>query len=194
MLHKKDTKQKFIFGTECTFKIIEYIFNEPHRAFHLRELARLINFSTTAIAQSIEELNKYKIIKVIETNISKNIQADIESQAYKDYKLMFNIYRLMRYDIIKYLSVEFHNPECISVFGSFAKGEDTEQSDIDILIITPHTKPTHEQEFREFVKIIEKLCYRKTNFHILSSLDKSSNEFKNAAANGIVLHGYLKVM
>jgi hypothetical protein len=42
--------------------------------------------------------------------------------------------------------------------------------------------------------VYEKYFNRKINIHNLPSLEKSEKVFKNAVANGIVLHGYLKVI
>ena len=44
------------------------------------------------------------------------------------------------------------------------------------------------------IKTFEKELKRKINIHILPSLHQSYKEFKNTAANGIVLHGYLKII
>jgi predicted nucleotidyltransferase len=106
---------------------------------------------------------------------------------------LFKIYNLRIYislcNFVKY----FKNPECINLFGSFARGEDIEGSDIDILIISTNQKPDNK-EFNNFISIIEKEFNREINIHLLKSLNESKESFKNAAANGIVLHGYLKVV
>ena len=69
------------------------------------------------------------------------------------------------------------------MFGSFAKGEDIEESDLDILILT-----SRKADISNFLQACEKEFNRKINLHILPSLEKSSYTFKNAVANGIVLH------
>ncbi len=84
----------------------------------------------------------------------------------------------------------FHNPQAIVFFGSFARGEDIEKSDIDILIITPNKHLLNKEEIISY----EKEFNRTINIHILPTLEKSERAFKNAVANGIVLHGYLKVV
>ena len=98
----------------------------------------------------------------------------------------------MRYNFIGRLVDLFHTPECISIFGSFARGEDVEESDIDILIISSYNKK--DKELNNFIKLIENDFSRKINLHIIPSLDKADNSFKNAVANGIILYGYLKVI
>lgn len=186
MLQKKD-RGKILFFKESIFRVAELIFNYPNKTFHIRELTRETKFSTTAVTKAIQELENYKIITIEKTLLTTNIKADLESEAYRFYKLVFNLYRLERYNIIDNLN-EMYRPESITLFGSFARGEDIENSDIDILIIT-QKKPesinleTWEKEFN-----------RKINLHFLESIQKSTKEFKNTIANGIVLRGYLRIL
>ena len=180
--------KSILFFTKSGFRAAELVFTYPNKVFHVREFARESRLSTTAVTAAINELKKYGIIRIEETEVTRNFKADLDSQAYTDYKLIFNLYRLRRYGLIDDLITHFNNPEVIVVFGSFAKGEDTEESDIDILIIAKNKGididlSAYEKDFK-----------RKINLNILSSIDKSSSEFKNAIANGIVLYGYLRIM
>ena len=154
-------------------------------------LEKETGFSTTAVIDAIEELKKYNIITIEETPLTTNIKANLDSEAYRFYKLVFNLYRLKRYLFVDKLVEIFNNPEAIVLFGSFAKGEDIEESDIDILVISSQK---NNENLEDFANLFEKELNRKINIHILPSLAKSSNEFKNAVANGIVLHGYLKII
>ncbi|MBI2654463.1 nucleotidyltransferase domain-containing protein [Candidatus Woesearchaeota archaeon] len=190
MSQKKD-KSSVIFFTKSAFHIAERIFNYPNKTFHIRMIEKETGFSTTAVIDSVNKLKEFGIVKIEETPLTTNIKANLESEAYRFYKLVFNLYRLKRYRFVDNLIDIFNNPEAIVLFGSFAKGEDIEMSDIDILIIS-HNKPNEYLE--ETLNVIQKELNRKVNTHILPSLDKSSNEFKNAVANGVVLHGYIKVV
>ncbi|MFH0875886.1 MAG: nucleotidyltransferase domain-containing protein [archaeon] len=184
-------KDKILFFRESTFKVAELIFNFPNKTFHVRLLEKETGFSTTAVNSSVEELADYSIVKIEETPITKNIKADLESDAYRFYKQIFNLYRLRRYQIINNLVKAYNNPKAIVLFGSFAKGEDIEESDVDLLIIT-NNKP--EEFLNKSIIRIEKILNRKISIHAFPNLDNSSAEFKNAVTNGIVLHGYLKVI
>ena len=172
------------------FEITELIFNYPNKTFHIRQIAKETHLSTTPVIRIINELSKFNIITLEKTDITTNIKANMDSNNYYFSKRIFNLYRLERYAIIDTIKANL-NPETIVLFGSFAKGEDIEESDIDILVIT---NAKESKDLNDFLKNTEEVLNRKINLHILSSLEKSSNEFKNAAANGIVLHGYLKVL
>jgi len=187
MLQKKD----IIFFRESTFKLVKLIFDSPNKSFHIRELAKKTGLSTTAITgrHFLKDLERYGLIKVEKTDLATNIRANLESDAYSFYKKIFNLYFLERYGLIWTLK-EVYKPEAIILFGSFAKGEDTENSDIDILIVTQRKAAG----IGDFIKQFEKEVNRKVNLHFLESVSSSTAEFKNALANGIVLHGYLKII
>ena len=189
MLQKKD-KHKILFFRESSFKVAELIFNYPNKTFHIRKLAKETKQSTTAVVSAIRDLSNFKIVRLDKTDLTTNVRANLDSEAYRFYKKIFNLYRLERYLIVETL-IETFQAETIVLFGSFAKGEDIEKSDIDILIITNNKE---KDNISNFLGICEKELNRKINLHILPTLDKSSEEFKNAVANGIVLHGYLKVV
>jgi len=188
MLQKKD-KRKMMFFRHSTFKIAKLIFNYPNKTFHIREFSRKTGLSTTAVTSSLEELKKILIIE--KTDITTNIRADLESESYRTYKRIFNLYCLERYLITDRIR-DAYQTETIVLFGSFAKGEDIEESDIDLLIITHNKEPL--KDIRNFLSICEKKMNRNINLHILPSIEKSPQDFKNALANGIVLQGYLKII
>tara|TARA_Y100000034_G_scaffold101786_1_gene126296 strand:- start:510 stop:1079 length:570 start_codon:yes stop_codon:yes gene_type:complete len=189
MSQKKDRK-KILFFREPVFKVAELIFNEPNKEFHLRGISSLAGISTTAAASTIDELKEYKIICVEKTAITSKIKADQESESYRFYKKIFNIYRLERYNIINTIK-DAYRAKTIILFGSFARGEDIERSDIDILILTNNKE---KPDIKRFLSICEKKLNRNINLTVLKSLEKSASEFKNNIANGIILHGYLKVI
>ena len=187
MSHKKD-KGRILFFRESVFKVAEVIFNRPNTTFHIRGLAKETGLSTTAVIQAVEELSGFLIVE--KTTITTDVKADVESEAFLFYKKVFNLYRLERYTIIQTLK-DAYRAKTIVLFGSFAKGEDVEDSDVDILILTSHKDATG---ISNYIAKCEKQLNRRINLHVLSSLENSSSEFKNAIANGIVLHGYVKVV
>jgi len=183
MLQKKDGCG-LPFFKESSFKVAKLIFDNPNTTFHLRKIAKTAGLSTTAALSALKEMHKSNMIQINKTSLTMNVQANTDSETYASYKRIFNLYRIEHSDLIPALK-EAYKPETIVLFGSFAKGEDAEESDIDILLITQ--RKTTNMTLERF----EKELQRSINLHILSSLNTS--EFKNATANGIVLHGYLKV-
>lgn len=189
MIQKKDDGT-ILFFRRSVFEVARLIFNSPTATFHIRQLATLTGVSTTAVSSAIEELRKFSIVTVESTDITTNVKANLTSDAYTFYKRVFNLYRLERYPLIGHL-VDTYRPRALVLFGSFAKGEDTEQSDVDVLVLTDEKERTLPENIRN---LLEKELKRTINLHVMRSLQGTSPEFKNSVANGIVLHGYLKIV
>jgi len=172
---------------KTVFAVLKELFATPHGEFHLRGLAKATGLSTTAISRAIAQLEQEAIITVTKTNITTRIRVDLESAAYTRLKKLFNLSSFLPY-IDHFLTV--FQPEALILFGSYAKGEDIEGSDIDLCILSLRKEP---EDFRLALEKIEKELNRTFSLHILNGLDKAEPAFRNAIANGIVLHGYVKV-
>src|SRR3989338_2415849 len=107
MSQKKD-KDKVIFFRESIFKVAKLIFDFPNKVFHIRMLEKDTGFSTTAVIDSVNKLKEFGIIQVAETPLTANIKANLESEAYRFYKLIFNIYRLKRHGFVNNLVDSFN--------------------------------------------------------------------------------------
>lgn len=173
-----------------TFKVAKLILQKPHTVFHVRKLAKGAGISTTAVLQAVKELQNAGIVMVERTELTTNIKANLGHETYLSYKRIFNLYLLEQCKVVSLIYNALHS-KAIVLFGSYARGEDEEESDIDLLAIS-HAK-TDEQLEDELLHCEEALG-RKISLHILPSLEKSSKEFKNSIANGIVLFGYVKVV
>lgn len=187
MSQKKDN---ILFFSESGFKVAKIIFTNPSEAFHLRKLCRMANLSTTAVTRAVGFLRQVKIITTTKTELTTNIKAALDSDAYRFYKQVFNLYRLQGCCLMDTLKASFQ-PEAIVLFGSYAKGEDVEESDIDLLIITSHKSQDFSQnDFAAY----EKELHRHIHLQVLPTLKNTDSSFKNAIANGIVLYGRVKVV
>jgi predicted nucleotidyltransferase len=77
-----------------------------------------------------------------------------------------------------------HWTSTILLFGSYAKGEDTESSDIDLFLIG-REKQLNLKKFEEELGMTFEL-------HIRTSFEKIPAALKNNLINGIVIQGFLK--
>ena len=114
------------------------------------------------------------------------IKANRENKSFLQLKRIYNIYHLYTRGFVEYLINQYGKPECIILFGSYAKGEDVESSDIDIAIITTRNEKNLALEK------YEKQTARKIKIKELIKA-KIEKEFWNTLANGIILYGYLEV-
>ena len=172
-------------------KVLDIFFDNPTKEFHLRELSRLLKFSMPTIVASTDILSREKLIIKTKGKVITKVQADRENMNFIRFKRLHNLENIYKSGVIDSISSLYNNPKNIILFGSYRKGDDDENSDIDIAIeIIGNEEPKiHE------LGVISKFAYRKdvlVNLHIFSRNKIDINLFSNIA-NGIVLEGFLEV-
>ena len=100
------------------------------------------------------------------------------------YKKISIIYDLESSGLVDELWEEL-SPEAIILYGSYARGESIENSDVDIFIIGKEKKVSLEK--------FEKRLNKKVHLMFESDIKNISKELKNNLVNGIILRGYLRI-
>ncbi|MBU1129544.1 MAG: nucleotidyltransferase domain-containing protein [Nanoarchaeota archaeon] len=171
-------------GKNNTQKIMEFFLKFPERKFHLRELERLTKLSLPTIKDITQKLEKELLLKSKKEKVVKNFYATRNSK-FIQFKRVYNIYSIFSSGLLDYLKDIYEEPEAIVLFGSYSKGEDISQSDIDIVIISNSSKDLDLSKF-------EKKLSRKIKIYEIK-IKKIEKDFLNTLVNGIVLHGYLTI-
>src|SRR3989344_7855420 len=115
--------------------IFEYFIKEPEKEFHVRKIAKLVKKSPTTVSKYLKELEKKRML-ISEKKFNHLLfKANIEGREFKQAKLNHNVNLINDSGLIDYLVEEFNHPEAIVLFGSFAKAENINRSDIDLVII-----------------------------------------------------------
>lgn len=167
---------------KCSYtKILEVFFKEPLTIHFIREIGKKIKLAPTSVKKNIEELLKENLIIKQKSKPFAGYIANRESELFLHYKKTYNFYSL--YDLKNKLIQELY-PQAIVVFGSYCLGEDIEESDIDIVIVSKITKDIDLQKF-------EKILERKINIITVKNLDKLDENIKKKVYNGFVIHGNL---
>ena len=171
--------------------IIEHFIKEPNKEFHVRELARIAKKSPTTISKRLNSLEKEKLL------ISKKklnhllFIANTENAKFKEFKIFYNIRKLRESGLIEYLNASFNYPSAILLFGSFRKGEDIPNSDIDLMIITPIKKEIDCSKFERFLgRKIQLFLKSKEDIERMKNKNK---ELLNNIINGIVVEGFWEI-
>lgn len=171
--------------------ILRAFFEEPNREFHIRELARILKINHMTAKKYLQQLEKEGFLLETDSKYVKNYRANIDNEKFREYKRFFNIQNLINSEFINLLDREFTYPTIV-VFGSFEKGEDSVNSDIDIFILSETKKELNLEQF-------EKKLKRKMQLHVFSkneyeNLKKTNPHLVNNIANGRVLRGHFYVL
>lgn len=166
--------------------IKEYFFINPNSKLRVREIERTLKLSLPSVIRYCKELEKENILSIFKTGNVVFYTADRSSEKFTLEKKLFNIKQIYESTIIDYIRKELSNPSII-LFGSFAKGEDTQESDIDIYLETPSNKKINLERF-------EKTFKRKIQIFQHKNLKGIQNpHLSNNIINGIILNGFIEV-
>jgi len=167
-------------------KIGEYFFTNPTVKLRVRQIERELKSPLPSVIRYCKELEKERLLKIESLANIKVYSADRTSKIFLLEKRLFNIRTLCNSGAIDFLREEYSNP-VIVLFGSFSKGEDVENSDIDLYIETPK-----RQEFN--LKKIEKKLNRKIQVFNYKNIREVSNpHLANNILNGIPLNNFIEV-
>ena len=167
-----------------TYKTLQEFFDFPRKSFQLRELSRNINLAQVSVMNHVNKLVKEGLIVREEKGIYPSYRANRENEEFKLLKKQNIILRLHKIGFIKHVDEKI-KPNCIVLFGSAARGEDTENSDLDMFI----QAAVVDLKLGEY----EELLKRKINILFEHNLKDISRELLNNIINGEILYGYLKV-
>ncbi len=166
------------------YKLLKVFFDNPTESFRLRELSRISAISPVSVMNYLKEFENEGLIKKYEKRGIPFYISERDNEKFILYKKISIIYELNESGLVDFLW-ENVSPDAIILYGSHAKGEDTELSDIDIFIIGKEKKINLGEFEDKFGKEI----------HLMFDINKHiPKELKNNLINGIVLKGYFKVL
>ena len=166
------------------YKILRIFFDYPTRKFQLREISRIIQLGLPSVINHVKNLEKQGFVKKINGGVYDSYTSD-KTEIFKIYKKNDVLSRLHESGLVDLL-VDTVIPDAIVLFGSASKGEDIEESDIDLFLIAKEKKVD--------LKIFEKKLNRKISLHFEDKIQNIPKELLNNIVNGIIIYGYLKVV
>jgi len=160
-----------IFTSKTRIKIIQYLFFEKPKTY-IREISKNLEIPVSSVKREVDNLRNFGLIADDEKVLlnKKFIILD-------DLKNIFIKTDYIRYPIqnaLKKMDIDF-----IILFGSFAKGDYSADSDVDLLIVGQ----TSQSEIFKKLKRINKIIKRDVNPVVWSSSDLKKKE-KNWVCQG----------
>jgi predicted nucleotidyltransferase len=167
---------------DSKYKVMELFFRYPTRRFSIRQVEREAKVAFPSAARYTRELADEGIVKREGISNSVFFSADMSTEEYRSEKQLYNL-RSIR-PLVRYLVENYGNPPII-LFGSYSRGEDTEESDIDLYVQSP---------LKVDVRQFKGRLGREVQLFVHKSLGSITNtELANNILNGIKLNGYIEV-
>ncbi|MAG77872.1 hypothetical protein CL616_00745 [archaeon] len=163
------------------FNKLKPFFEDNYKRISVREYARMQNISPPNASQLLNNLEKEGLLKKEEDRRYHFFHAKRENLTFIKFQQIY--YQRKLKDPIKYIEKETINP-IIILFGSFAKAEINENSDIDLAIFTITNKKLNLEKFeKKLNREIQVFTFKDRN-----KLNKNE-ELLNNILNGVILSG-----
>lgn len=188
IVHKKYLK---LYEETAKNKIAEVLFRYPEKEFSLSDLAREAGVAKANIGDILGEFQEAGLISIEKLSKIWRIKANQTNWLYIRSKIVYNLDFVYKSGLVEFLVDFFKNPKAIVLFGSFRKGEDLSNSDVDIAIESDEVKEYQITGLRELSEF-ESLIGRKIQIHLFNRESIDIGVFNNVA-NGILLWGFLEV-
>jgi predicted nucleotidyltransferase len=168
-------------------EILRLLFIKLGESLNQRRIANLLDVSPPAVMKALPKLEKLNLITIQQDKESKrwSIQLNRDNNKSLQLKRVDNLKLMYESGLVDYLEEEFAGGTII-LFGSYSKGEDTINSDIDLAIIERKDKLVHIEKF-------EKVLGREINLNFYDSWKKIHEHLRNNILNGIVLVGSIEL-
>ena len=167
------------------YSVLQQFFDFSRKAFFIRELSRNTKLSVPSVRIHIKALLVEGLITKDKNGLYPAFRAVRDHPLFKLLKAQNMVLRLYQTGVLTVVEKAVY-PSCIVLFGSASRGEDTEESDIDLFV--------QAKRMNLDLSKFEKALNRKINLLFEPDLKTISQELLNNLANGNVVYGYLKVV
>ena len=150
-----------------------------------REIAKILKVSPTTIKEPARKLKEKNLIKIEKTKTINFISFNRDEEKAINLKRAQNLKNTYTTGLTEHLKNELPGSTII-IFGSYSRGEDTNNSDIDIAVIERKEKKLTLNEY-------EKKLNRKININYYKTLKEINPELKNNILNGIIINGSVEL-
>jgi len=174
-----------IMFTKLEQEIFSMLCIQAGKKLSQREIAKILEVSPTAVANSLKKLKKYNLVKIEATKTINFVSFNRDEQKAIELKRCENLKNIYISKLNSYLEEELPGGTII-LFGSYSKGEDIYTSDIDLAVIERKDKMLKLEKY-------ENALGKKININFYNSWKEIHKHLKNNILNGILLQGSIEL-
>lgn len=176
---------------EAKQKVMEWFFSYPTKEITLTHLSNQLKIAKKTASHIVKKLKDEGFLNIKIIGKSWLISCSHTHYYNSTKKVAYNLMMIHNSNILEETRKSVPQYRSIILFGSYRKGDDNENSDIDIAVEVIRNQDLKIIE----LGVISEFGFRKNvkvNLHIFSRNKIDINLFSNIA-NGIVLEGFLEV-
>jgi predicted nucleotidyltransferase len=166
-------------------RILATLYGKPDEAFFIRQLARMVEVSVGSVQRELLTLAEAGLIARSQTGNQVFFRANRQHPAYSELHALLVKTAGIFHQLSEALAPLAKNIEFALVYGSFARGEETAESDVDLMVVGKVTL----DELLERLVPVERTLQRPVNPTVYSSREvrtklKAGNHFLKAIQEG----------
>ncbi len=169
--------------TNLQQEILRLLFVKAGAPLNQRQIAKSLGVTQPAVMKALPGLEKESLIKIQQDKETRRWSIELNREHHKvmQLKRADNLKQIYESGLADFLEKEFAGATII-LFGSYSRGEDTLNSDIDITVIGRKDKQIDTTNY-------EKLLGRTININFYKSFKNIHKHLKENLCNGIILIG-----
>jgi len=169
--------------TNLQQEILRLMFVKAGLSLNQRQIAKFLAVSPPAVMKALPDLEKESLIKIKQDRETKrwSVELNRDNHRVMQLKRADNLKLVYETGLADFLEKEFAGATVI-LFGSYSRGDDIINSDIDIAVISRKEK---EADLTNYEKEIE----RRININFYDSFKHIHKHLKENLCNGIILAG-----
>lgn len=180
---------------QTTLKILGLYLDDYKKSLHMREISRKTKIDVKAIQLQLKKLEKINVLSSIIRGRNKDYRLNLNNVTTKYYLVMAEIFVSIIYlkknfmikKIVEEIENKIHDP--LILFGSFAKGTYTKESDVDVFVISD--KKINTSSIIEATNMVgREISLKSANRQqFLEGLRNNDPLIKEVVSNHIILKG-----
>jgi len=116
-------------------RVLALIFGQPERSFYMSEIVRNVSSGTGAVERELSRLQRSRLVSLERIGNQKHYRANRGSPVFEELQSLVTKTVALTEPLGRALAPYADQIKAAFVFGSVAKGADTAQSDIDLIVI-----------------------------------------------------------
>lgn len=181
MTKKLNNLWKIFFSTN-TQKVLSFLARRPNQSLMASEIMKATEISKAGVNIALRELLKVGFVGRNIKGRTHLYQINYHNPLVKQFKVVENIIEL--YPLIKKLNRVAWQIKQVILFGSTARGEDYQDSDIDLFILTHNKEEVRKIMLSTNLKSVKPIIKTPAEF---AALEKKDPTFYHEVTRGITL-------
>ena len=116
-------------------RLLPWLFGQPERSYHLSELRRLTALGSASLQRELNRLEESQLVQSTRVGNLRCFQANAQSPVYAELVALTRKTMGAAPLVLQALQSMAANISTAFIFGSVAKGTDTANSDVDVLLV-----------------------------------------------------------